>query len=76
MPDCESESYEHIQKVLAQRDRLGEYLTDSRDAVEGDVTDSDQEFESILDLDALLRSLLQFQEDNIRDQSSLATAHE
>lgn len=67
MPDCESESYEHIQKVLAQRDQLGEYLTDSRDAVDGDVTDSDQEFESIVDLDTLLRSLLQFHENNVRD---------
>lgn len=67
MPDCESESYEHIQKVLAQRDQLGEYLTDSRDAVDGNVTDSDQEFESIVDLDTLLRSLLQFHENNVRD---------
>ena len=67
MPDCESDSYEHIQKVLAQRDQLDEYLTDSRDAVDGDVTDSDQEFELIVDLDSLLRSVLQFHESNVRD---------
>ena len=34
-----------------------EYLIDERDAVDGEVTDSDQEFEAIVDVDKLIGEL-------------------
>ena len=35
------DSYEAVQRKLEQRDMEGEYLVDERDAVDGEVTDSD-----------------------------------
>ena len=49
------ETYAAVQDKLKQRDQEDEYLSDGRDAVEGDLTDSDQEFEAIVEVDALIR---------------------
>lgn len=35
----------------------GEYLVDERDAVEGEVSDSDKEFDAIIEVDKLIREL-------------------
>ena len=43
-----------------------EYLVDERDAVEGEVSDSDQEFESIVEVDKLIKELTEVYETNIR----------
>ena len=47
----ELESYKEIQDRLEMRDMEDEYLTDGRDVVDGDLTDSDQEFQSIVEVD-------------------------
>ena len=49
------ETYQSVQDKLKQRDLEDEYLSDGRDAVEGDITDSDEEFEAIVEVDALIR---------------------
>ena len=51
------DSYEAVQKKLERRDVEDEYLIDERDAVDGEVTDSDQEFEAIVDVDKLIGEL-------------------
>lgn len=43
--------------MLERRDVEDEYLIDDRDAVDGEVTDSDQEFEAIVDVDKLIKEL-------------------
>ena len=43
--------------MLERRDVEDEYLIDDRDAVDGEVTDSDQEFEAIVDVDKLIGEL-------------------
>ena len=41
------------------RDMEDEYLTDGRDVVDGDLTDSDEEFQSIVEVDQLISQLLE-----------------
>ena len=41
------------------RDLEDEYLTDDRDVVDGDLTDSDEEFQSIVEVDQLISQLLE-----------------
>ena len=41
------------------RDMEDEYLTDDRDVVDGDLTDSDEEFQSIVEVDQLISQLLE-----------------
>ena len=41
-----------------------EYLVDERDAVEGEVSDSDEEFEAIIEVDKLLKQLTELREQN------------
>lgn len=54
-----------------------EYLVDERDAVEGEVSDSDQEFESIVEVDKLIKDLTELYESNIRnDADSVRNYHE
>ena len=45
------DTYDAIQKKLELREQESEYLVDERDAVEGEVTDSDAEFEAIVSID-------------------------
>ena len=47
-------------------------MVDGRDAVEGEVSDSDQEFESIVEVDKLMRELSEIYAANIKDSESLA----
>ena len=51
-------SYEAVQKRLELRDLEDEYLSDERDAVTGEVSDSDQEFEAIVEIDTLVKELI------------------
>ena len=52
-----------------------EYHVDDRE-VGGDVTDSDQEFDDIVDVDELIQSLKKQYETGIREESDVKTAHE
>jgi hypothetical protein len=41
-----------------RREQEEDYFGDSRDAVDGHVTDSDEEFQAIVEVDELVRELL------------------
>lgn len=43
--------------------------------MDGEVTDSDQEFEAIVTLDSLLSSLLDFHNSHVRDADAVTSAH-
>ena len=58
------DTYEAVQKKLELREMEDEYLVDERDAVEGEVSDSDEEFEAIIEVDKLLKQLTELREQN------------
>ena len=58
------DTYEAVQKKLEMREMEDEYLVDERDAIEGEVSDSDEEFESIIEVDKLLKQLTELREAN------------
>ena len=70
------ETYEGVRRRLEQRDLAGEYLVDERDAVEGEVSDSDLEFDAIIEVDQLIKELSQVHEANIRDVESVRNYQE
>jgi hypothetical protein len=51
---------------LTKRDLEEDYLSDGRDAVDGDITDSDAEFDNIMDVDDIIEVLAEYAESNIR----------
>lgn len=53
-----------------------EYLVDERDAVEGEVSDSDQEFEAIIEVDKLIKELSDVYEVNVREPDSVRNYQE
>lgn len=53
-----------------------EYLVDERDAIEGEVSDSDQEFEAIVEIDTLIKELNEVYEANVREEASVREYHE
>jgi len=55
-----------VNQELIKREFEEDYLSDERDAVEGDVTDSDAEFENIVDVDDLIAGLLEYNESHVR----------
>ena len=70
------ETYEAVQKRLELRELESEYLTDERDAVDGEVSDSDAEFESIVEIDRLLKELSEVHSANVRSEEDLKLYHE
>ena len=70
------ETYESVQKRLEQREIESEYLVDERDGVDGDVSDSDQEFEAIIEVDGLIKQLNQIYDANVREEESVRHYHE
>ena len=59
------------------REMEDEYLTDGRDVVDGDLTDSDQEFQSIVEVDQLISQLKQDAENaTFRDPQSTLVVQE
>lgn len=65
-----------MQRRLEQRELEDEYLVDERDAVEGEVSDSDKEFDAIIEVDQLIKELNQVHEANIRDEESMRNYYE
>ena len=63
------DSYEAVQKRLELRDMEDEYLVDDRDAIDGEVTDSDAEFEAIVEMDNLIRELNETYNQNVREEA-------
>ena len=51
LPGPALDTYEAIQRRLEQRDLEDEYLADGRDAAEGELSDSDEEFDAIIEVD-------------------------
>ena len=51
-------------------------MVDERDAVEGEITDSDQEFEAIVEMDTLIRELNEIYDKNVREEASVREYHE
>ena len=62
----ESEMASTVNEELLKREQEEDYLSDGRDAVDGDVTDSDAEFENICDVDDIIVALLEYNESHIR----------
>ena len=70
------ETYDAVSKRLEQRGLESEYLVDERDGVEGDVSDSDEEFEAIIEIDGLIKELTEVYEANVREEDSVRHYHE
>ena len=65
-----------MQRRLEQRAYEDEYLLDERDALEGEVTDSDQEFDAIVDVDRLIKEIGEVHAIHVQDEESVRNYHE
>lgn len=69
------DTYDAIQKKLELREQESEYLVDERDAVEGEVTDSDAEFEAIVAIDQLIKEISDSYNNNVQEETELKAHH-
>ena len=70
------QTYQSVQDKLKQRDMEEEYLSDERDIVEGDITDSDEEFQAIVEVDAIINQLMEYSSAGVKEDALIMSSQE